>query len=141
GPTQVLAALTDKPVPDPRRRVRRLGVGPAFVHVTHNPVGGAALTWLHELCFHDQSADDFFHRTVPAAIDRATDVRLDPPYLGGDRLQIEPVRAVFREVSLSARRDDLLAAVLHAMREQHRIAVAGLGLGERFSRIVLTGGG
>jgi xylulokinase len=60
GTTQVLAALVSQPKPGPRRLTRLLGVGEAFVHVTHNPVGGAALEWIHNLCFRDQSAVDFY---------------------------------------------------------------------------------
>ncbi len=140
GTTQVLEALTDRPAPDRRRLVRRLGVGPAFVHVAHNPVGGAALEWLHRLCFRNQPADQFFGQTVPAAIGRETAVRLDPPFLGGDRLEIEPVRAALRELALTTTREDVLAAVLAAMRDGHAAAVAALGLGDHFDRVVLTGG-
>ena len=92
GTTQVLAALTDRPLPDARRLTRQLGVGDAFVHVTHNPVGGAALGWLHDLCFHEQSVQAFYEQTVPAALERTTRVTLDPPYLGGDRLELEAHR-------------------------------------------------
>jgi xylulokinase len=141
GTTQVLEALTDRPVPDRRRLVRRLGVGPAFVHVTHNPVGGAALEWLHRLCFRDQPAKQFFEQTVPAAVGRETTVRLDPPYLGGDRLEIEAHRASFRDLTVTTDRLELLAAVLEAMVRWHRKALADLGVGEKFGRVFLTGGG
>jgi sugar (pentulose or hexulose) kinase len=141
GTTQVLAALTDHPRPDPRRLTRRLGVGPAFIHVTHNPVGGAALGWLRELCFRDQSEQEFYERSISAAEGRQTLVTLDPPYLGGDRLEIEAHRAAFRDLTLATDRLDLLAAVLQAIRRQHRKALADLGMGERFARIFLTGGG
>jgi xylulokinase len=141
GTTQVLAVLADHPRPDPRRLTRRLGVGPAFIHVTHNPVGGAALGWLRELCFRDQSEQEFYEQTIPTAEGRRTLVTLDPPYLGGDRLEIEAHRAAFRDLTLATDRFDLLAAVLQAMRRQHRRALADLGMGERFERIFLTGGG
>ncbi len=141
GTTQVLAALTATPQPSARRLTRRLGVGPAFIHVTHNPVGGVALEWIHNLCFREQSPDEFFDRTVPQALDQTTPVRLEPPFLGGDRLEIEPHRAAFRELTLTTDRLDLLAAVLDAMRTGHRQAVADLGLGDRFDRVFLTGGG
>src|SRR5262249_56669968 len=59
GTTQVLAAFAERPRPDPRRLTRRLGIGDAFIHVTHNPVGGVALDWLHELCFRDQDKATF----------------------------------------------------------------------------------
>src|SRR5262249_57867139 len=99
GTTQVLAALVDRPAPDPRRLVRELGVGDAFLHVTHNPVGGASLDWLYRLCFRDQSEEDFFAKTVPEALGRETRVSLDPPYLGGDRLEIGAHRAAFRDLT------------------------------------------
>jgi sugar (pentulose or hexulose) kinase len=141
GSTQVLSTFTPHPVPDARRLTRRLGVGPAFIHVTHNPVGGAALNWLHELCFHDQTADEFFDHTVPAALERATRVTLDPPFLGGDRLEIEARRAGFRDLTLATDRLDLLAALLQAMQRHHREAVAALGRSTPFERVILTGGG
>jgi xylulokinase len=141
GTTQVLAALTDRPVPDPRRLTRRLGVGPEFVQVTHNPVGGVALDWLRHLCFRELKGEEFYERVVGEALRRETEVRLDPLFLGGDRLEIEPARAAFRELTLTTDRLDLLAALLGAMRRQHEKALAALGRGDRFRRVFLTGGG
>jgi len=141
GTTQVLAALTDKPVPDARRITRRHGVGPLFIRVVHNPVGGVALDWMHDLCFKDQSAGEFYQRTLPEARARHTRVVLDPPFLGGDRLEIEAHRAAFRELTLATDRLDLLAAVLHAMVRRHHEALAALDVGTHFKRVVLTGGG
>jgi len=141
GTTQVLAAWTDSPRPDPRRLTRRLGVGPGFVHVTHNPIGGVALDWLHQLCFREQSSAVFYNETIREAQERPTRVTLDPPHLGGDRLEIEAYRASFRDLTLTTDRLDLLAAVLEAMRRKHRDAVAALGVGESFKHIFLTGGG
>jgi xylulokinase len=141
GTTQVLAGLTDQPRPDAKRLTRQLGVRGAFVHVTHNPVGGAALGWLRELCFREQAESEFYEQTVAAALTRQTRVTLDPPYLGGDRLEIEAHRAAFRDLLLTTDRLDLLTAVLDAMRRGHRQAVAALGLGERFGRVFLSGGG
>jgi xylulokinase len=141
GTTQVLAALTDNPKPSPQRLTRKLGVGESFIHVTHNPVGGAALGWLHDLCFREQSAQEFYETSVPAAERRKTTVHLDPPYLGGDRLEIEARWAAFRELTLATNRLDLLAAVLATLREKHQDAVASLGMGDRFRSVFLTGGG
>jgi xylulokinase len=141
GTTQVLATRTRHPQPGPQRLTRQLGVGTAFIHVTHNPVGGAALDWLRELCFRELSKDEFYGQAVPAAEERLTSVALDPPYLGGDRLEIEAHQAGFRNLVLTTDRLDLLAAVLQAMREQHRRALANLGVSPPFRRIFLTGGG
>jgi xylulokinase len=142
GTTQVLAVLTDTPKPDPHRLTRLFGVGSAYAVVTHNPVGGSALEWMHQLCFHDQTADEFFGKTVFAAAGKTTDVRLDPPYLGGDRLEIEPRIAHFTNLTQFTTRDDLLAAVLEAMRQGHRAALAALERDPGTVRTVyLTGGG
>jgi xylulokinase len=141
GTTQVLSVLTDRPQPSAARLTRLLGVGNSFVHVTHNPVGGAALAWIHGLCFAEQSEKEFFERTLPAALNHATRVTLDPPFLGGDRLEIEAHRAAFRDLELTTKREDLLAATLQAMVRRHHAAVAALGVGDNFERIFLTGGG
>jgi sugar (pentulose or hexulose) kinase len=141
GTTQVLAAFTSSPTPSARRLTRRHGVGPDFVYVTHNPVGGAALDWMHALCFRDQAPEEFFERTVPSVKDRPTSVLLDPPFLGGDRLEIEAHRAAFRDLTLTADRLDLLAAVVQALVRHHREALKNLGVGDRFARVYLTGGG
>ncbi len=141
GATQVLAVFTSAPQPAPQRLTRLLGVGDRFIHVTHNPVGGVAFDWIRNLCFADQSEQEFFERTVPQALGRQTRVTLDPPFLGGDRLEIEAKRAAFRDLELTTDRLDLLAAVLEAMVRCHRQALAALGQGDRFQRIFLTGGG
>jgi sugar (pentulose or hexulose) kinase len=141
GTTQVLAAIAPVPRPDARRLTRRLGVGEACIHVTHNPVGGAALDWLHDVCFRDQEIKRFYAETIPGALGRQAPVVLDPPFLGGDRLEIETHRAAFREVTLGTDRLDLLAAVLAGMRRGHQEAMAALGLETPIRRVFLTGGG
>lgn len=143
GTTQVLAVLTGKPQPDAKRLTRLFGVGPGYAAIAHNPVGGSAFEWMHQLCFHDQPADEFYGKTIPAvAAGRQTDVRLDPPYLGGDRLEIEPRLAHFTNLSADDTREDLLWAVLDAMRAGHRAALAALDLDSAaVRRVVLTGGG
>jgi xylulokinase len=141
GTTQVLAALTDLPQPSPQRLTRQLGVGSAFIHVTHNPVGGAALGWIHQLSFRDQTEQEFYEHTVPMAERLSTPVTLDPPFLGGDRLEIEAQHAAFRDLTLAMDRMDLLAALLTAMQRGHRTAMDGLGMGDHFRRVFLTGGG
>jgi sugar (pentulose or hexulose) kinase len=109
--------------------------------VTHNPVGGAALEWLRHLCFRDQPDEEFYERTIPQVEGRTSTVLLDPPFLGGDRLEIEPQRAAFRELTLATDRLDLLTALLTTMRQKHSEALVALGIGHRPGRVFLTGGG
>ena len=140
GTTQVLFAITREPKPSPHRLTRLLGVGDEYVYVTHNPVGGSALPWMWELCYRDHTEDDFFTGAVPAAAKKSTGVRLDPPYLGGDRLQVEEQRAAFGGLTLTSTRDDLLAALLKAMRDGHDAAYEALDRQTPPNRVVLTGG-
>lgn len=140
GTTQVLAALVDTPRPATVRLTRLFGVGDRYLHVTHNPVGGVALDWLHQLCFRDQTADQFFEESVRDAATRATDVVLNPPFLGGDRLEIETRRAALTQLTLNVDRMDVLAAVLNALREHHQEAVKNLGVPGPFRRVFLSGG-
>jgi xylulokinase len=141
GTTQVVAALAPRPQPSPLRLTRLLGVGKEYIHVAHNPVGGGALEWMHGLCFQDQGAAKFYNETVKLALEHPTRVTLDPPYLGGDRLEIEAHRAAFRDLTLSTDRLELLAAVLQAMKRRHYEALNSLGLGSHFDRVFLAGGG
>lgn len=140
GTVDLLAALVPLPRPAPRRFTHRLGVGDGFVYLTHNPIGSAALDWLRTLCFPDQAADEFAGQSVPAALRRATRVTLDPPFLGGDPLEIEAHRAAFRDLTVGTDRLDLLAAVLGAMRRQHDEALKNLDLERPPSRVYLAGG-
>jgi sugar (pentulose or hexulose) kinase len=128
-------------VPAANRLTRHFGVGESYLHVTHNPVGGAALDWLHRLCFADQGDEAFFGLVLDEALTRRPSVTLEPPFLGGDRLEIDEKRAGFKGLTLAADRLDLLAAVLIAMRAGHRAAWASLDRPAPPRRVFLSGGG
>jgi xylulokinase len=141
GTTQVLATFCQQPAPSPKRLTKLFGIGKQFVHVTHNPVGGVAFEWIHRLCFREQSEQEFYEKTIPQALERRPRVSLDPPFLGGDRLEIDAARASFRDLELTTDRLDLLAALLQTMARRHNEALEALGQGTSFHRIFLSGGG
>lgn len=141
GSPGVLAGMTDTPKPNATRLTSLVGLGKAFMHVAFNPLGAAALDWLRRLCFQEQSDREFHEQTIPAAQDRSARATLDPPFLDGDRLEIEAHRAAFRDLTLASDRLDLLAALIEALRRRQRQAIVDLGLGERFQRVVVTGDG
>lgn len=141
GTTQVLAILTDAPQPSPNRLTRHLGVGESYLHVTHNPVGGVALDWLHQLCFAEIPEADYYSTMIERALGRQTAVTLDPLFLGGDRLEIEEKKAGFKNLSLATDRLELLAAILKAMKLGHRAAWQALERPQPPKRIFLSGGG
>lgn len=139
GPTQLLVTLTEQPLPSPQLLTHLLGVGRLFLPIAQNPVGIGALDWLRALSFRDQTSDEFYRQTIPAARSCSTRVTLDPPYLGGDRLEIEARRAAFRDLTLTTDRLEVLAALLEAMTRCHGQAMQHLGVMNPRRRFV-TGG-
>jgi sugar (pentulose or hexulose) kinase len=141
GAVQTLATVVDSPQPHPRRLVRMVGAGERFLHVTYNPVGSFALAWLHQLCFREQSEQEFCEATLPAVRGRTSRVAFDPAALAGDPLEIEACRAAFRDLELASDRLDVLAALLEAMARRHNEAMLHLGKDVRGGRILLSGPG
>ncbi len=141
GTTQVLAIKVENPTPDPKLLTRLNGIGKEYIQVAHNPVGGVALEWIKNLCFQDQSPEQFFQETIPLAQQKKTSVVFDPPFLGGDRLQIEAHHASFGGLSVTTDRMDLLSALLQAMIERHGEALTNLGRDDALERVYVTGGG
>src|SRR5262249_17978865 len=92
------------------------------------------------LCFREQTNEEFYGQTIPLARARSTRVTLDPPYLGGDRLEIESRRAAFRDLTLGVDRLDLLAAALEGMTRCHQTALRNLGAEAGQRKPFLTGG-
>jgi xylulokinase len=141
GATQMLAVVTERLLPARTRLSCALGVGSQSVRIAHNPVGSRAVEWVRNLCFRDQSEQEFYDRTIALARERTSRVSLDPPFLAGGALEIETHRAAFRELDLTIDRLDLLAALLDAVVRRHREAVANLGQGTQFRRVIFTGDG
>jgi xylulokinase len=141
GTTQVLAILTDTPVPSPHRLTRHLGVGESYIHVTHNPVGGVALDWIHQLCFTDVPEAEFYGTVIDQALHGSTSVSLNPSFLGGDRMEIDEKKACLNGLTLSTNRMDLLSSVLQAMKVGHRQAWSNLERHQSPRWVFLSGGG
>ena len=139
GESQLLAAITDRPVADERRLVFRCGFGDGYVQAACNPISGTAIHWLHALCFREQSEQEFHERTIPQALERETRVTLDPPNLADECLELEARRAAFRDLTLETDRLDLLAALLGELRRQFERALAALHPSEPWRRVLLTG--
>jgi len=140
GSTQLLATLANVPRADSRRFTRQFGSGDKLVFVTHNPLGSAALNWIKQLCFREQSEEEFFTRTIAEAQARSTRVQFDPPFLAGDPLEIEARRASVRDLELTSDRLDVLAGLLSALTRRHQEAMAALDIGS-LGRVFWTGPG
>ena len=141
GNTQLLAMMVDAPRPGPRRFTRQLGVGDKFIYLTHNPMSGVALDWIKDLCFRDQSQEEFFTRTIAEARERKTRIHLDPPCLAGAPMEIEARRGALRDLELTGDRLDVLAGLLSTLTFRHQEALAALDQTGPVRRVFLTGAG
>jgi sugar (pentulose or hexulose) kinase len=141
GSTQLLAVVVETPEADRRRFTRKFDIGNKFIYLTHNAISGAALDWIKDLCFRDQTPEEFFTRTLAEALARSTRVQFDPPFLAGDPLAIEAHRAAFRDLELTSDRLDVLAGLLSALVRRHQEALAALELTGPLGRVFLTGAG
>jgi hypothetical protein len=141
GSTQLLAVVVETPEVDRRRFTRKFGIGDSFIYLTHNPLSGAALGWIKDLCFRDQNSEEFFTRTLVEAMRRTTRVQFDPPFLAGDPLEIEARRGALRDLELTCDRLDVLAGLLSTLIRRHWEALAALELTGPLGRVFLTGAG
>jgi sugar (pentulose or hexulose) kinase len=139
GPYQ-LVTLAQKPVAHSARRVRLLGIGDSFLNVSEDPLGPEALPWVQQLCFHDQSPAQFM-QTIELARKRESMVSLEPANLFGSDLEIDARRASLRNLTISADRIDVLAAVLNAIVREHWRARDSIGLAETPRRVYLCSDG
>ena len=126
GDPQRLIVKVEKPRADGRRLITRCGLGDGCLETAFNPIGPGALRWIRELCFRDQSSEEFRQSTIPEALERETRVAFDPPFLAGDSLGISATRAAFHDLTMATDRMDLLASLLTEMRRRHDIAVNAL---------------
>ncbi len=142
GSTDVLALCTDRPVPHERLLTRALGIGRLWMSVSTLAAGGTALMWIKEQLFADYSLPQFW-KLVTSLASRPirTSVRFEP-YLAGDRMSIEQRQAEFSGLTLSTKRQDMLAALIDALAvaSAARLPLLRQG-GSRIRRRVMISGG
>ena len=157
GSTDVLAACLDRPTPREGLLCRPLGTRGLWVGAATQAAGAAGLAWARRVLY-AEADDAAFAAAVELAGGLARRVGSDAqtrrasppadaptfrPSLAGDRQQVRQPTAGFDDLTLAHTRDDLLAAVLRALVDDHRdrldrlLAVAG----DVQRSVITTGGG
>lgn len=145
GSTDVLAVVTDDPRPDARCLTRHVGVGKRWLHVMTLAAAGSALAWARSVFFADLSEARYFailqkvaSQPCPAS-GSSVDFR---PYLAGSRVDVEQPAGVITGLRLGTTREDILAALIHALAElsANRLDTLREVSGLRLSRDVLRTG-
>lgn len=115
GSTDVLGLSMDRFRPHERLLTRALGVGKKWMSVSTLAAAGSSLVWIQEQMFGDLSEQQFRALTKKLAAARKSSTVVFEPYLAGERASIEQRHGAFRGLTLSTTRDEMLAAVIHAL--------------------------
>jgi xylulokinase len=141
GTTSVLAVITDRPHPHPKRLTRAVGVDRKWVAVATIAAGTATFDWLHRTLFAHLSERQF-QKLVARLSQRPhpTTVRFET-YLAGDRMSIAQRRGSISGLTLATHPNEILQAAIRALAGQ---TAEGLKQLERFVRadrpVIVVGG-
>jgi sugar (pentulose or hexulose) kinase len=116
GSSDMVSILTDKPVVHPRYYLRNSAL-PGIWQIYATTAGGFALDWFREQFCREMSREHFYGDYLARVIDRwprEGEVIFDP-YLTGDRQSMEKRTGAWHGLTLSATREEMLAAMLRSM--------------------------
>lgn len=113
GSTDVLALLVERPKPHPGLLTRPLGMGKRWLAVCTLAAAGSALEWAWRTLYSELDRDAFYAR-APAVVKKPTSVQVDA-HLAGSRVAIDERCGSITQLRLSHDRDDILAALCHAL--------------------------
>lgn len=116
GSSDMVSILTDQPVVHPRYYLRNSAI-PGLWQIYATTAGGFALDWFYGQFCREMEADTFYGAYMEEVIDgwvEEKEVSFDP-YLTGDRQSLEKRAGAWRGLTLSASREEMLAAMLRSM--------------------------
>jgi sugar (pentulose or hexulose) kinase len=106
--------------------------------------GGKALDWFRELFCSELSAEVFYDRFLPSAIEswleRESGVTY-VPYLMGSRYSLEPLRAQLLGLTHQTTRDEILAAIVRGLCEYQKAHLDEIGKNVPLKNIIHVTGG
>jgi xylulokinase len=119
GSTDVLALILERPQPGPAHLTRPLGTGAAlparWLAASTIAASGSAISWIRTALFRDLD-DVRFAAALATACSQLPGAHYPlpsfTPHLAGDRTSIEQDRAVLSGLTLSTRREDILAGLV-----------------------------
>lgn len=117
GSTDVLALCTDRPQPDERLLTRALGVRGLWLQVSTLAAAASSIYWARDQFFREMPLEDFrkeVHRLSRLGPKAAGGVSF-APYMAGERTNIEQRTGAFSGITLSTKRENLLAAIIEGL--------------------------
>lgn len=116
GSSDMVSILTDKPVVHSRYYLRNSAL-PGIWQIYATTAGGFALDWFYEQFCREMSRETFYSDYLGRVIDswkEEGEVLFDP-FLTGDRQSMEKRTGAWHGLTLTATREEMLAALLRSM--------------------------
>jgi len=130
GTCEITLVCLDRPLPSLNYNIRAHVVPDRWLTLHVMNAGGTALDWFKNVFCSELSADEFYRRFLPEAIDRWVDHTSSVtyvPYLMGSRYSIEPLKAQLLGLTQQTTREELLAAVIRGFCEYQKAHLEEIG--------------
>jgi len=142
GSSEMISILTDKPVVNPHYYLRNAAL-PGLWQIYSTTCGGFAVDWFYNQFCKDVPKSEFFGPFIENALDKYmgdTEVTFEP-YLTGDRQSLEKKTGSWTGLTLSATREQMLAALLRSMQGVLRTTIEEASAIQKLSRTIKISGG
>lgn len=118
GSSEMISIISDKPIVSDSYYLRN-AITPGKWQIYATTLGGFAIEWFRKEFYRDQDINYFFNVEFPNVIQNNTGKTTVKflPYLVGDRQSLTPKKASFSGITLDAKREDFLAAILLGIHE------------------------
>lgn len=106
--------------------------------------GGKALDWFRELFCSELSAEEFYDRFLPQAVESWLDCESGVtyvPYLMGSRYSQEPLKAQLLGLTQQTNREEILAAIVRGLCEYQKAHLEEIGRDVRLQNVIHVTGG
>jgi len=123
GTCEITLVCLNRPLPSRNYNIRAHVVPDRWLTLHVMNAGGSALDWFKNVFCSELSADEFYSRFLPQAIDRWIDCASSVtyvPYLMGSRYSQEPLKAQLLGLNQQTTREELLAAIVRGLCEYQK---------------------
>ncbi len=123
GTCEINLVCLDKCLVSPNYNIRSHVLGGRWLTLHVMNAGGKALDWFRELFCSELSAEQFYDRFLPHAIDAWLDRESGVtyvPYLMGSRYSLEPLKAQLSGLTQQTTREEILTAIVRGLCEYQK---------------------
>lgn len=142
GSSEMVSILTDQPVGNPQYYLRNAAL-PGLWQIYATTAGGFAVDWFYTQFCKDLSKEEFYNHYIVQAIEENLndDSVIFDPYLTGDRQSLEKKTGAWHGLTLTATREQFLAAMLKSIQNVLYTAVLQAAQFQELNRTIKISGG